>query len=96
MAQWDTNLTDTHGDSSLFPGLTVWVKDLAWLWLWRGLAPAAPIRPLAWELPSAAGAALKSNNNNKIKCILKHMFSTVSGPRKPLGLTSSERVLGLS
>ena len=28
--------------------------------LWRRLAAAAPIPPLAWELPYAAGAALKS------------------------------------
>ena len=35
------------------------------LWLWHGLAAMAPIQPLAWELPSAAGAALK--RLNKIK-----------------------------
>ena len=33
--------------------------DLALLWLWHRLAVAAPIRPLAWEPPYAAGAALK-------------------------------------
>ena len=27
------------------------------LWLWRRLAATAPIRPLAWEPPYAAGAA---------------------------------------
>ena len=30
---------------------------LLWLWLW--LAPEALIRPLAWELTYAAGAALR-------------------------------------
>ena len=30
------------------------------LWLWCRLAAVAPIRPLAWELPHAAGVALKS------------------------------------
>ena len=30
--------------------------DLVWLWLWRRPAATAPIRPLAWELPYAAGA----------------------------------------
>ena len=30
--------------------------DPAWLWLSYGLAAVAPIRPLAWELPYAAGA----------------------------------------
>ena len=29
------------------------------LWLWHRLAAAAPIPPLAWELPYAAGVALK-------------------------------------
>ena len=29
-------------------------------WLWCRLAAAAPIPPLAWELPYAAGVALKS------------------------------------
>ena len=33
--------------------------DLAWLWLWCRLVAVAPIRPLAWEPPYAAGAALK-------------------------------------
>ena len=32
---------------------------LALLGLWRRLAAAAPIRPLAWELPYAAGGALR-------------------------------------
>ena len=34
--------------------------DPAWLWRWRRLAAAAPTRPLAWELPHAASAALKN------------------------------------
>ena len=36
--------------------------DLLWLWLWYRLAAAAPIRPLAWELPYATGEALKRQN----------------------------------
>ena len=32
------------------PGLDL---DPAWLWLWLWPAAAAPIRPLAWELPYA-------------------------------------------
>ena len=35
------------------------------LWLWCRLAAAAPIRPLAWERPYAAGAALKSKEKKK-------------------------------
>ena len=31
----------------------------AWLWLWCRLAATAPIGPLAWEAPHAAGAALE-------------------------------------
>ena len=44
-------------------------SDLALLWwLWhRPVATAAPIRPLAWELPYAAGAALKSKKTKKEK-----------------------------
>jgi len=29
------------------------------LWLWRWLAAATPIQPLAWEFPYTAGVALK-------------------------------------
>ena len=32
------------------------------LWLWHGPATAAPIQPLARELPYAIGAALKTKN----------------------------------
>ena len=37
--------------------------DLAWLCLW--LAATALIRPLAWELPYAASAALKSKKKKR-------------------------------
>ena len=32
-------------------------SDPALLWLWRGPVATAPIQPLAWEPPYAAGAA---------------------------------------
>ena len=35
-------------------------SDPMLLWLWRRLAAVAPIRPLAWEPPCAADAALKN------------------------------------
>ena len=35
------------------------------LWLWRRPAAAAPIGPLAWELPHAAGAALKRKKEGR-------------------------------
>ena len=38
---------------------------LALLWLWLGPAAAAPIGPLAWELPYAEGAALKRQKDKK-------------------------------
>ena len=40
--------------------------DLALLWLWCRPAATAPIRPLDWEPPYAAGVALK-RQKTKIK-----------------------------
>ena len=37
------------------------------LWLWHRLASTAPIRPLAWEPPYAAGAALEKVKKTKKK-----------------------------
>ena len=42
-------------------------SDPSLLWLWRGLAATAPIRPLAWESPYAAGAALEKAKRHKKK-----------------------------
>ena len=38
---------------------------MAFLWLWRRPAASALIRPLAWELPYAAGAALEKTKNKQ-------------------------------
>ena len=54
------NPTSIHKDLCLIYGLAPRVKDLVSLWLWCRPAAAAPIHPLAWELPYAAHAALKS------------------------------------
>ena len=43
VAQQVTNLMRIHEDAGLIPGLTLWVQDLAVLWLWGRLAAAALI-----------------------------------------------------
>ena len=64
--QWLTNPTRNDEVVGLIPGLAQWVKcgvgcrcssNPALLWLWRRPAAIAPMRPLAWESPYAAGAA---------------------------------------
>ena len=42
-------------------------SDPTLLWLWRRPAATAPIRPLAWEHPFAAGAALEKAKDKKKK-----------------------------
>ena len=40
-------------------------SDPAWLWLWRRPGATAPIRPLAWESPYAAGMAQEMAKKTK-------------------------------
>ena len=77
----ETNLMSIHEDTGLIPGLIQCVKhcfalscgvgcrhglDLALLWLWCRLQATAPIRPLAWEPPHAAGASLKKEKKGRV------------------------------
>ena len=66
MAQWLTNLRN-HEVVGSIPALAQWVNDLALLWLWHRLVATAPIGPLAWEPPHAAGAALEKAKKRKEK-----------------------------
>ena len=47
--------------------------NLVLLWMWRKPAAAALIQPLAWELPYAAGAAIKRKKKNDGKEIQKSL-----------------------
>ena len=52
----------------------IWDPEL--LWLWCRLAVVAPIRHLAWELPYAAGVALKTQKKKKKKISLSKFEAT--------------------
>ena len=47
------------------------------LYLWCRLAAAAPIRPLAWELPYATGVVLKKKKKKKMYYRTKKMVDLI-------------------
>ena len=63
MAQRKQTPTRFHEDAGSIPGLTQWVKSLVLL---GAVVWVAPIPPLAWELPHAAGVA-PNKTNKKIQ-----------------------------
>ena len=58
-------------------------SDPVLLRLWCRLAAVAPIRPLAWEPPYAAGAALKKKKKKKAKIMFVGRDTFVSKALSP-------------
>ena len=83
-----TNPTRNHEVAGLIPGpnpLSQWVKDPVLLCLWCRLSAAAPIRPLAWQFPYAAGEALKST------CAHTHTHTRHLGTNDEIGIDTKAR-----
>ena len=55
-------------------------SDPVLLWLWRRRAATATMRPLSWEPPYAAGAALeKTKRQEKKNHVKKHPSNLIYG-----------------
>ena len=89
MAQQLMNSARLQEDSDALPGLAQWVVDPGLLWLWCRPAAAALIRPLAWGLPYATGAALKEEKRSPFTYNLILRRSRICDPppkKKPVGV----------
>ena len=68
-AGWIPGLTQGVNDPALLCAV-VQVADSAWIWCCGGCgcrpAAVAPIQPLAWELPYAVPAALKTTKGGEV------------------------------
>jgi len=54
------------------------------VWLWRRLAAVAPVQPLAWEHPYAAGVALKSQKKTCLLMDARQFLDLLSHNRSSL------------
>ena len=63
--------------------------DPALLWLQRRLVDTAPIRPLAWVLPYAVGAALKGQKKKKKKNGVPVVAQWLTNPTRNHEVTGS-------
>ena len=58
-------------------------SDPALLWLWCRPAATAPVGPLVWESPYAAGVALKKKKKTKYKKISFLVVKTIASDIRP-------------
>ena len=65
---------------------------LLWLWLWCRLAAVAPVGPLGWEPPYAAGAVLEKTEKRKKKKKELVYRSSVRFQAQSLALLSGLRI----
>ena len=86
-----TNLTSIRKDAGLIPGLAMnWGvghrhgSHPMLLWLWHRPAAAAPIQPLAWQLPYAIGVALKRSSPTQKKKKISKALAGLSRSWLPL------------